>query len=282
MNVLVAAGGTVAPIDDVRQIANASTGRLGAAIAEAALARGAEVWHSPTPSALRPFERLARFDLDAPDPAVEFARLAALRLDWLAVRDRLHPVPLPSGTVPEYAEALEPTLRNHPIDVAFLPIAASDYAPDPTAGKLASDRSELTIHCRQLPKVIRSVRDWSPRAYLVGFKLLSNAPHADLIRQAEQACRANRADLTVANDLATVRAGAHASTSSAPAVRSRRSAPGRPSPPTWSIGSSPGPTFSPGSGRGKSTRSAVDRCGRPRRAGAPKIDRGSRPSPFRS
>jgi phosphopantothenate-cysteine ligase len=32
---------------------------------------------------------------------------------------------------------------------------------------------------------------------------------ADLIRQAEAACRINRADLTVANDLQTLRAGGH-------------------------------------------------------------------------
>jgi len=57
--------------------------------------------------------------------------------------------------------------------------------------------------------VIRSVRDWSPGVYLVGFKLLSRAPLAELIRQAESACRVNRADLTVANDLQTLRAGRH-------------------------------------------------------------------------
>ena len=67
----------------------------------------------------------------------------------------------------------------------------------------------MTIHCHRQPKVIQSVRDWSPELYLVGFKLLSNAPTAELIRQAEEACHANRADLTVANDLSTVRAGRH-------------------------------------------------------------------------
>jgi phosphopantothenate-cysteine ligase len=32
---------------------------------------------------------------------------------------------------------------------------------------------------------------------------------AELLRQAEAACRSNRADLTVANDLQTLRAGGH-------------------------------------------------------------------------
>jgi len=209
MNVVVTAGGTRAPIDDVRHIANVSTGRFGAMIAEAALRRGADVWYVHAPGALRPFETASRFDLDTPDPHAEHARLDRLRSGWREVRDRYHPVPLRSGTVPEYASHLEATLRDQPIDVAFLAMAASDFAPEPIEGKIPSDAETLTLHCRRLPKVIRSVRDWSPTIYLVGFKLLSNATHGDLVRQALAGCRDNRADLTVANDLTTVRAGKH-------------------------------------------------------------------------
>jgi phosphopantothenate-cysteine ligase len=57
--------------------------------------------------------------------------------------------------------------------------------------------------------VIRFVRDWAPSIYLVGFKLLSRAAIADLLDEAESAGRANRADLTVANDLQTLVAGQH-------------------------------------------------------------------------
>ena len=209
MNVVVTAGGTRAPIDDVRHIANVSTGRFGATIAEEALRRGASVWYLHAPGALRPFDRLSQFDLDAPDPRAEHDRLDRLRADWLDSRDRYHPVALRTGTVPEYAESLLAILRGQPIDIAFLAMAASDFAPEPIGGKIPSDAETLTLTCRRLPKVIRSVRDWSPRIYLVGFKLLSNASNEELIRQARAGCRANRADLTVANDLATLRAGNH-------------------------------------------------------------------------
>jgi len=209
MNVVVTAGGTSAPIDEVRQIANTSTGRFGAMIAEAALRRGATVWHLHAPGALRPFDRLARFDLQAPDPAAEFERLARLRAGWAEVRDRLHPVPLAEGTVAEYADRLRDLLRRHPIDLAFLAMAASDYAPEPVAGKLSSEDESLVLRCRRLPKVIQAVRDWSPSLYLVGFKLLAGATEGQLIRRAEAACVENRADLTVANDLRTLRAGRH-------------------------------------------------------------------------
>jgi phosphopantothenate---cysteine ligase (CTP) len=210
MNVLVTSGGTVAPIDDVRQITNASTGRFGAMIAEEALRRGANVWYLSPPAALKPFHRLAHFDLDSDDPAAEVRRLAHLRLDWADVGDRCFLVPLREPTVENYALLLEAVLKVNKIDVVFLAMAASDYAPEPTRGKLSSDEETLTLRCLKLPKVIRSVRDWSPEAYLVGFKLLSNAPEPELIRQAREACIANRADLTVANDLSTVKAGRHA------------------------------------------------------------------------
>ena len=113
------------------------------------------------------------------------------------------------GTVAEYAEKLEELFRLQSIDVAYLAMAASDFAPEPHPGKLSSSTETLVLRCHRLPKVIESVRDWSPTTYLVGFKLLSQASEAELIRQAEAAGITNRADLTVANDLQTVRAGRH-------------------------------------------------------------------------
>lgn len=209
MNVVVTGGGTVAPIDDVRQLANVSSGRFSAMISEACLARGADVWHVHAPGALLPFARRATFDLDAADPSAEHARLDRLREDRRRAGDRLHLVPLREGTVADYARALERTFRSRPIDVAFLAMAVSDFEPEPVAGKLDSEAEALLIRAPRAPKVIRSVRDWSPGVYLVGFKLLSRASEADLIREAEAACRTNRADLTVANDLQTLREGRH-------------------------------------------------------------------------
>jgi len=209
MNVVVAGGGTVAPIDDVRSIANISSGRFAAAITEACLARGATVWHIHTPAALLPFHRSANFDLDAADSAEEHRRLDRLADDWRTHRDRLRLIPLARGTVGEYARTLEHVLRAEPVDVVFLPIAATDYEPEPQSGKIESGLETLDIRCRRAPKVIRSVRDWAPSTYLAGFKLLSRVPVEELVGAAERACRTNRADLTIANDLQTLREGRH-------------------------------------------------------------------------
>jgi phosphopantothenate-cysteine ligase len=210
MNIVLTGGGTIAPIDDVRHIANVSTGRFSAAITEAALARGATVRHIHAASALLPFVRHARFDLDAPDPVAEHGRLDRLRSRWLAARDRLHLIPLLRGDVADYAATVEATLRDHPPDLVFLTMAVSDFEPVTRLdGKLETPLESLAIPFRPTPKVIRQVRDWAPDAYLVGFKLLSGVPESTLIATALQACRANRADLTVANDLSSLRAGRH-------------------------------------------------------------------------
>jgi len=209
MKVVVTGGGTSAPIDDVRVITNVSTGRTAAAITESCLGRGAEVWHVHTPSAQLPFLRSSRFDLDAPDPLAEHERLDRLRETWRSASCRLHLRPLRVGTVAEYSDALRETLTTQDVDLAFLPMAVSDYEPERYEGKISSRPDGLSIPCKRTPKVIRSVRDWLPSVYLVGFKLQSNVDRDELIRQARDACLINRADLTVANDLADVKAGRH-------------------------------------------------------------------------
>ena len=209
MNVVVTGGGTIAPIDDVRILTNVSSGRFSAAITEACLDRGASVWHIHTAGARLPLKRFAEFALDTAEPAAELLRVARLREKWLSQRDRLQLVPLSIGHVDDYSTTLKQVFQSQAIDVVFLPMAVADYEPEGQLGKIGSEAESLVLHCRRTPKVIRMVRDWAPSVYLVGFKLLSRASQDELIRRAQAACRDNRADLTVANDLETLRQGRH-------------------------------------------------------------------------
>lgn len=210
-NILVTGGGTIAPIDDVRHIANASTGRFAASISEAWLNRGATVWHIHTPNAELPLLRAARLDRELADSKPDAVRgsLDHALKNWRTHQNRLRLVRLKTGTVGEYAEALEQTIQTQPIDAIFLAMAVSDYEPEPVAGKVRSDLPSLHLRCRPTPKVIASVRGWAPDAYLVGFKLLSGATVEQLVAAAERINRENRCDLTVANDLALYRDGRH-------------------------------------------------------------------------
>jgi len=205
----VTGGGTIAPIDDVRRIANFSTGRFASEISEQALAQGHEVRHIRTPSAMAPFYRSAALDLDGEDSDAEFERLARLRESYRAVRHRFRLVTLQEGTVADYATELWRILDNEPIDVVFHAAALSDYEPERTSGKLSSGAGEMNLRCVPVPKVIRTVKDHAPGVFLVGFKLLSDVSEERLIETARAAGAANRADLTVANDYRTVREGRH-------------------------------------------------------------------------
>jgi phosphopantothenate-cysteine ligase len=209
IQVVVTGGCTIAPIDDVRVITNTSTGRLSSRITEACLERGASVWHVHARHAELPYLRHARFDLDAPDKRAEVARLGGLRDRWLSARERLRLVPLEVGNVADYSATLERVLLSERIDVAFLAMAVSDFEPAPIEGKLSSGLRRLRVEGRPTPKVIQSVRDWSPDVFLVGFKLLSGVPTEELIAAAREACTINHADLTVANDQTDVRSGRH-------------------------------------------------------------------------
>jgi phosphopantothenoylcysteine decarboxylase/phosphopantothenate--cysteine ligase len=63
VKVLVTAGGTREPIDSVRFLGNSSSGRMGLALAEAALARGADVTLVAANVSLVPSEAIARRDV---------------------------------------------------------------------------------------------------------------------------------------------------------------------------------------------------------------------------
>ncbi len=209
MNVVVTGGGTIAPIDDVRHIANTSTGQFSAQITEALLRRGATVWHVHGPAAVLPFQGQRLLSLTDSDLDREFARLGSLRGEIEAHRSRLQCRDIGSGTVAGYAQTLREVLLAQPIDIAILAMAVSDYEPDRVVGKVSSDRDEWTLTLHPTPKVIRSVRGWAPDVFLVGFKLLFAASDDVLIAAARDACKGNRADLTVANDLLEKQRGLH-------------------------------------------------------------------------
>ncbi|MBL4845526.1 MAG: hypothetical protein JKY65_08375, partial [Planctomycetes bacterium] len=168
---LVTAGGTAEPIDDVRVLTNRSTGRFGAAIANALAAAGVEV-------TLLGSEGL-------------FARKIPLAGSIRQVRFE---------SSDQLARALDSALEQKP-DLVFMAAAVSDYAPEVTDGKISSSAEERTLLLRRTPKLLDRLRDACPRSYLVGFKLLSGVPREELQSVARGQIERARLDLCVANDL---------------------------------------------------------------------------------
>ena len=166
MRWVVTAGGTREPIDAVRVLANVSTGRLGAAVADAARAAGHEVM-------------LLHAD-DAATAATDIRRQAFVTTADL------------QALLAEHA----PTA-----DVVVHAAAVADYLPCGVDGKIDSDREELVLRLRRAPKLIDALREQCPHGMLVGFKLTAGDDEAERLSQALAQIERTGVDAVVANDV---------------------------------------------------------------------------------
>jgi phosphopantothenoylcysteine decarboxylase / phosphopantothenate---cysteine ligase len=165
--IVVTAGGTAEPIDPVRYIGNRSTGKMGVAIADAALARGADVTliHGMTSVALPEEATL----VSAPTAAL----MRAAVLDAVAEADAL-----------------------------VMAAAVADFRPRSVAeSKIARDGSGLTLELEPttdiLAEAVHVARQRGTPPVLVGFA----AETGSVARARDKATRKG-VDLLVANDVA--------------------------------------------------------------------------------
>jgi phosphopantothenoylcysteine synthetase/decarboxylase len=108
---------------------------------------------------------------------------------------------VPFSTYSDIARELE-RLTADPPDLLFMAAAVSDYVPVAQPGKIRSDADELVIHLKKTAKLLPTLRDrCGPNTYLIGFKLLSNVSHEELVETAKRQVKGGRLNLSVANDL---------------------------------------------------------------------------------
>ena len=172
-HVVVSAGGTAEAIDPVRFIGNRSTGKMGVAIAEAALARGARV------------------------------TIVAGRVE----------VPLPAAAAVVHAEStadmrvavLDAVFADR-ADVLVMAAAVADFRPVRTAGTKLTRGESLTLELEPTGDILAEVgsraKETEPRPIIVGF-----AAETGSLERAPAKLRRKGADLLVANDVAEAGSG---------------------------------------------------------------------------
>ena len=172
-HVVVSVGGTREPIDPVRFIGNRSTGRMGAAVAAAALDRGARV-------------TVVAANVEVPMPAgaavVPVESTADLRtalLDVLRARDGS------SGP-----------------DALIMAAAVADFRPTGTAARKLERGEGLRLELEPTPDILAEIATMArdelrPRPILVGF-----AAETGSLDRAADKLRRKGVDLLVANDVA--------------------------------------------------------------------------------
>ena len=180
MRILVTTGGSREPIDDVRYVTNAASGRTGALIAEEAVRNFHTVYLLAGKGSVPPAQCTADTGL-------------IVRREFGSAADLLH-------------LCMEMDYR---FDAILAAAAVADYAPVPHAGKLSSANSELVVRMAPTPKVVDRLRQRWPEAHLVAFKLESGLAEGDLFSRARSTMTRCGAELVVANDAAGMGADSH-------------------------------------------------------------------------
>jgi phosphopantothenoylcysteine decarboxylase/phosphopantothenate--cysteine ligase len=160
--VVVTAGPTREPIDPVRYISNRSSGRMGYALATAALRRGAEVTLVSGPTALTP--------------------------------------PAAATFVPvQTAEEMREAVLHHASGAAMVIKAAAvaDYRVQRPADQKIKGKRDLTLELTPNPDILAEVAARATGAFIVGFA----AETQDVVANARAKLEAKDIDLLVANDV---------------------------------------------------------------------------------
>jgi phosphopantothenoylcysteine decarboxylase/phosphopantothenate--cysteine ligase len=165
--VLVIAGSTEEPFDDIRVITNRSSGETGIELAKAAAERSAEVelWTGRIEATVPAHIRTRRFT-----NAESLGKMIREMSDW---------------------------------DIVLFPAAVSDYSPDKVAGKMSSQEDSMTITLRRNPKLIDEVK----AKVLVGFKAGSRVKDPELVAEAVALMERAGCSFVVANDVRDVTPG---------------------------------------------------------------------------
>jgi phosphopantothenoylcysteine decarboxylase/phosphopantothenate--cysteine ligase len=170
LRVLVTAGATVEHIDPVRVITSRSSGKMGFAIAEEALSRGAEV--------------TIVYGLGSAAPA------PGARLISAETTEQMH-------------EAVASELKSKKYDVVIAAAAPSDWTPEkPFTHKVSTHSLQsLNLKLKPTPKIIDDVKRISPETFLVAFRAEYRLPKRKLIDSAHRRLLEANADLIAVNDV---------------------------------------------------------------------------------
>jgi phosphopantothenoylcysteine decarboxylase/phosphopantothenate--cysteine ligase len=175
LRVLITAGPTRAYIDAFRYITNPSSGKMGVALAEEALSRGAVVTI-----------------IYGPALATTPSGAKVIKIE----------------TTEEMLKAVVTELETSKYDIAIFSAAASDFGvQDRKMEKTPSSQGEWILRLVALPKVISEVKKVDSKIFLVGFKAEYNITRDELIERSYNRLKEMNMDLIVANDVSQENAG---------------------------------------------------------------------------
>lgn len=198
MKVLITAGGTEEPIDEVRMITNSATGRLGVTITKAMLDEHIDVDMVVTPHVdtvgleskatlyqVRTVQDLMSqlkylLETNYYDAVIHTMAVSDFQLVGIATEDQIQTV-----------LSEEDEWRSYQFSQLFM------HSMD---SKISSQHEGLYLKLEPTPKVIQHIKQWQPDTLLIGFKLLVDAPQEELIVAAHRQQELAGSDYVVINN----------------------------------------------------------------------------------
>lgn len=210
-NVIITGGGTSEPVDSVRSITNTGTGRIGAAIADAFAADEdygniffVHAKGSVMPSSDRISDVPVMSVADLEDAVRELTE--KYRIDAIVHSMAVSDYRVASVTTAELlSKAVSKTDCSDGVNVDKL-IRSIDIRQ---GKKLSSQLESPILLLEKTPKILPMLRELAPAACIVGFKLLSNVSHEELIDTAYTMMQKSGCDFVLANDAKDVSAQQH-------------------------------------------------------------------------
>ena len=210
MKLIITAGGTSEPIDNVRKITNKSSGRLGNIIAQEFakhLGDDDKIYFVCPKDVLvitnHFFEVVRVSDVDSVYKALEelVPKCDAI-IHSMAISDYKVDYVTTSHDIAEcVAKEDAPTIR--------MCLESGSVYHYQRGEKISSYSDDLMIHLVKTPKIIEKIKQWNPAIKLVGFKLLSGVTDDELLAAAKGQKEKCGCDMVVANDIKNISADKH-------------------------------------------------------------------------
>ncbi len=174
--VLITAGGTTEPIDDIRSITNSSTGKTAAFIADQLIESGIDVHFLHAKNSILPLNTCVNIEFE---------------------------------TFQDLSAQLSQILKQNTFDAVIHLAAVSDYSVAKQSGKISSDAEEIVLKLTKNKKLIDEIKELNPHLKLIGFKLTSTASQSLIQEKVKQLFARANCDYVVQNDWTDIQKNNH-------------------------------------------------------------------------
>ncbi len=215
-NILITGGPTIEPIDEVMKITNFSTGGLSVQLSRHFLDNGYSVTlvanHIVDSKDIEGNPELTLCKVETTEEMMDVIEKQSMKREYAAL---LH-----TSAVGDYkseftflledlAKELYEACKAGGVksDADILSIMENPKCKLDDSSKISSYQKNLTAKLGLTPKIIARLREWFPKAMLIGCKLLENVSQEELYDVAKALCIKNDMDYILANDLAELGKG---------------------------------------------------------------------------